>query len=343
VEALKSADDMKVLIFTNMFPFAEMPFYGSFVKDEVEALRKEGCEADVLFVNGISNKVNYLFAPFRFSAAVKRKKYDIIHCHHSFCSFIACMPKRAPVIWTFHEGEIAGGKEAARKDAWIKRLAYSKGFKRRVAGKVDAVVTVAGAFKEPLGREDAFVLPSGIDTELFTPVEREEARRELGLDMKKYYVLFLSTPSRPEKRFALAKAAITRAKAKAGEIEMLCLDNVPHERVPVYMNACNLALMTSAFEASPVTIRESLACNVAVVSTDAGDAREMLQGIPGCAVVDSDPDSIADSIVESLHRFPRVDGRSRVEKYSLAATAQRLMKIYNEVLSRQGEAWSGTK
>ena len=43
----------RILVFTNMYPFDAMPFYGSFVFDEVSALKKAGCSVDVLFVNGI--------------------------------------------------------------------------------------------------------------------------------------------------------------------------------------------------------------------------------------------------------------------------------------------------
>ena len=42
---------MRTLVFTNMFPFEGMPFYGSFVSDEVDTLRDAGVEVDVLFIN----------------------------------------------------------------------------------------------------------------------------------------------------------------------------------------------------------------------------------------------------------------------------------------------------
>ena len=52
---------MRVLVVTNMYPTAEMPFLGTFVKEQVESLRKEGVEVDVLFVNGKKNTLNYLW------------------------------------------------------------------------------------------------------------------------------------------------------------------------------------------------------------------------------------------------------------------------------------------
>ena len=43
---------MRVLAVTNMYPTPEQPAFGTFVRDQVEALRQAGIEMDVLFING---------------------------------------------------------------------------------------------------------------------------------------------------------------------------------------------------------------------------------------------------------------------------------------------------
>jgi hypothetical protein len=52
-----------------MYPSDAMPFYGSFVRDEAEALRAAGVDVDVYFVNGRANKLNYFGMPARFLCA----------------------------------------------------------------------------------------------------------------------------------------------------------------------------------------------------------------------------------------------------------------------------------
>ena len=84
---------MRVLVFTNMYPSTAMPFYGSFVRDEAEALRAAGVEVDVYFVNGRANKLNYFGMPFGFFAHLRRTRYDVIHVHHSFCGLIATLQR----------------------------------------------------------------------------------------------------------------------------------------------------------------------------------------------------------------------------------------------------------
>lgn len=328
---------MRVLVFTNMYPYSGAPFYGSFVKDEVDALRAGGLDVDVYFVNGRVSKLNYMEMPFGFWGRLYNRRYDIVHVHHSYCGFTAMLQRRVPVVWTFHEGEISDDATTARRDAGTKKLAYSKRFKRFVAQKVNAVIIVADHFRGPLGRPDAITIPAGIDTDLFTPSDRGAAREALGLDAEKRYVLFPSTPARVEKRYDLARAAVGRCRDRYPNIELIALDNVPHERVPMYMNASDLMLMTSAFEASPVTVREALACNVPVVSTAVGDVEDVLSGIDGCHVVDAaaDAGTIADAVDKVLGSGARVDARERILEYSLPNVAARVRSVYEDVIRRR--------
>src|SRR5689334_2107731 len=193
-----------------MYPSAAMPFYGSFVRDEADALREAGVDIDVYFVNGRANKLNYFGMPAGFFERIRRNPYDVIHVHHSFCGLIATLQKKIPVVWTFHEGEISGNTADALREQPIKHLAYSKKMKRYVAQKVDAVVVVAEHLREPLGRPDALWLPAGINWKRFAPGDTRKAQRQLGLSVDKRYVLFPASPSRVEKRYELAKAGFDR-------------------------------------------------------------------------------------------------------------------------------------
>jgi glycosyltransferase involved in cell wall biosynthesis len=275
--------------------------------------------------------------PFGFCRRIVAGNYDLVHVHHSYCGWVATRQRKVPVVWTFHEGEIMDNNELARSDDPAKRIAYSSGFKRRVARRVNAVIVVAEFLKEPLRRFDAITLPAGIDMDRFVPTDSAGACHALGLAPEKRYILFPSAPSRIEKRYELARAAVDDLRLNTPgneDVELISLDNVPHDRVPLYMNASELMLMTSAFEASPVTVREALACNVPVISTDIGDARVILEGIEGCRIVEPDPAFIAAALGQALSSPRRVAGRERMQAYSTEATARRLVEVYREVLGQ---------
>ena len=331
---------MRVLVFTNMYPTPEAPFYGPFVHDEVQALRRAGVDVDLYFVNGRANRLNYFEMPFEFYRRLRGGRYDIVHVHHAFCGLVATMQRTVPVVWTFHEGEITGGAKDALREHPIRHIAYSKNLKRFVARRVDAMIVVAGHLGEQLGRPDAVWIPAGVDMDLFVPMDTAAARTALGLPEGKRYVLFPSSPSRVEKRYDLASRAVDhlrKAVPAARDVELLTLDNVPHDRVPLYVNASELMLMTSSFEASPVTVREALACNVPVLCTDVGDARVVLDGIPACAIIEPEPVRIASALEKALSGPRRVESRSRMESYSLRAGIRALLDVYAKVLAN-GEA-----
>jgi len=86
------------------------------------------------------------------------------------------------------------------------------------------------------------------------------------------------------------------------------VSRVPHERVLYYVNALHTLLLTSRLEGSPNTVKEALACNVLVVSTDVGDVRERLRGVEPSTVA-TDPEALATGLVFAVQRGGRCNGR----------------------------------
>ena len=98
------------------------------------------------------------------------------------------------------------------------------------------------------------------------------------------------------------------------------------------MNVSEVLLMTSEWEASPVTIREALACNLPVVSTDVGDVRLLVEPIDGCYVVEDRAEPIADALGRVLEAGHRIEGRERVKRFSLENTAKQIINVYRELI-----------
>jgi glycosyltransferase involved in cell wall biosynthesis len=336
---LSPATSIRVLVFTNMYPTPGAPFYGTFVRDEVESLRRAGVHVDVYYVNGSRNKLAYAAMPVGLASRLAARHYDLVHVHHSFCGAVATLQRAVPVVWTFHEGAINADASERIDPRVIKLPAYSNVLKRWVAARVDAVVAVSERVRAPLGRPDAEIIPGGVDMERFVPMDRADAKRALGLPQNRRYVLFPSSPSRPEKRYQLARRALDRLHEMAPEtedVDLVVLDRIPHYQVALYMNASEVVLLTSAFEASPITIREALACNVAVVSTPVGDVPLVLEGIDGCCVVDPGVTDIAQALRGVLADARRVRGRERMYGCSRERQADRVIDVYRRVLAQRG-------
>lgn len=310
----------RVLVLTNMYPTAEHPAFGTFVAEQVESLRRRGVDIDVLFINPREGKANYLRGPWLLRRQVAARPYDLIHAHYVFCGLIAATQRRLPVVLTHHGIEVLAG--------WTAPLA-------RLASRLaDATIVTSPAMVEKLPGSPV-VIPCGIDTELFRPGPREEARRALGLPPDGKLVLFAGE-LRPEKRLDLIREAVHRLQEEDEAVQLIIAAGEPHARIPLYMNACDVLVLASDFEGSPMVVKEAMACNLPIVSTDVGDVRQVIGEVEGCFICRQDVDDLAAHLRAALRFGRRTDGRARVIGLSLDAVAGRIMHVYEETLRRHG-------
>jgi teichuronic acid biosynthesis glycosyltransferase TuaC len=303
-----------------MYPRPEHPALGSFVRDQVEALRR---------IPGVDVEV-FAFAPGGPSAYVKaavnirrrygRERFDVVHAHFGLTiapSLAAFGTARAV---TLHGTDLAHPRSRAITLATLR--------------SVDLVATVS----EPLARQvpgRAFhgrraVLPCGVDTRRFDRISRAEAREALGLEPRGPYVLFPSDPRRPEKRH-------DRAIAVAGEVPLLTLGDVEPATVPLWVNAANALLVPSEREGFGLGVLEALACEVPVLATPVGIAPQVLTGLAGTYCDEFHVDSWRRALAPHLETAdPRLSGgRARAEQFSSDAMSAKVLAAW-EALLRDG-------
>jgi hypothetical protein len=75
----------------------------------------------------------------------------------------------------------------------------------------------------------------------------------------KHLVLFTASHNNPRKRYDLAKEAVN-ALNDPSNVELIRVTETPYQLVPLYMNACDVLLLTSLHEGSPNVVKEALAC-----------------------------------------------------------------------------------
>ena len=120
-------------------------------------------------------------------------------------------------------------------------------------------------------------------------------------------------------------------KKKGWPVKMHIMQGVAHSMVPVWLNACDVLLVTSLTEGSINIVKEALGCNVPVVSVDVGDVAERLQGINGCYICDADPESIAYSIERVFSGQGSVLGRVKMKEITVKKIAYKILNFYKEI------------
>ncbi|MFZ0961606.1 MAG: glycosyltransferase [Terriglobia bacterium] len=321
-----------VLVVTNLWPTEADPSYGSFVKAQMESLRPLGVEFDVLFLNGRKSNWNYLRGVCRVRRQLRAKRYDLIHAHFGLSGWVARFQARVPVVVSFMGDDVLGRPTRSGRITPVGNLLRISGF--ILARLANSVIVKSRQMASKLRMPSAHIIPNGVDLTLFRPTDQAQARRALGLDSGKKYVLFPYNPQEARKRFDLVEAAVSLARKQVPSLELLVALGLPQERIPLFMNAADVLVMASMLEGSPNAVKEAMATNLPVITVDVGDASELIGPTAGCHVVRREAAAIAEKIIEVCRRGGRANGRDRIQKLSLEAVAQQIVNVYAAVLRR---------
>lgn len=301
-----------------------MPGDGPQIQDQLEALKARGIEVDLMYIDRYKGKKrSYAQAAWKiFLLTFQRKRYHLIHAYYGHCGFLARLQLRYPVIVTF-----LGSDLLHPRDRMIGKPA---------AKLADGIIVQSEEMKRIAKRDDAYIIPFGVNPEFFTSYLMEDARRELGLALDAKLVLFPWNPARPVKRFDLVQQAIRIVQQRYERVQLVSVFDQPHETVAKYMSACNVMVLASEHEGSPMALREAMACNLPIVSVDVGDVRQIIEHTEGCYICKREPSDIAEKLGFALERESRTNGARVVCQRDAAWGADQILLVYNTIIkSRQ--------
>lgn len=258
----------------------------SFVQSQYDSLKAEGLDMTLFPVKGRGWR-GYAKAVLELRRLVKQERPDIIHAHYSTCGFVASLAclgmRRKPKILVSILGSFPtrGVKwrlvRFAIKCLWHQALVKSE------------------RTRAQLGL-DLPVIPNGVNLDVFRVEPRAESRKKVGFEADRKYIIWCSNPERVEKNWKLAEDAVhlleseisdaLRTESEGVSVELIAVYNKTPQEVCTYMNAADCLLLTSDSEGSPNVIKEAMACNCPIVTTDVGDVRERLANLDGCYVVE---------------------------------------------------------
>src|SRR5919205_1471328 len=200
---------MRALVVTNMYPTPERPALGSFVRDQVEALRRRD-DVDVELFAFPPGLRSYPRAARELRRRFGGRRFDVVHAHFGLTAWPAVAARLGPVVVTLHGNDLFHPRSNRLTRAILPLTRLPAAVSREFSG----LLRGAGVTRR------VAVLPVGIDLERFRPISRREARARLGLDPEGRYLLFPHDPARPLKR-------LDRAREAAEGTELLTLGRVP--------------------------------------------------------------------------------------------------------------------
>ena len=322
---------MRILIISNEYPHPDRP-HNPIIQRIVAATAADERVESVEFVP-FTNR----FSDFgKIRSAAKRS--DLIHIHfggaYAFLVWIALIGIRKPKFITFHGTDIHMGElQTERRPLFRLKIRINQKcsflslrcFDRCGFVNKSLIDFIPPGLKAKTSGK-YFIQHLGVDYELFRIIPKKEAGEMLGIVSDKKQVLFSDLSGTPLKRRDIAQSIVS---ALGPDFELLVMNRVKPELVPVYLNACDFLLLTSDAEGSPNIVREALSLNVPVFSVDVGDVAEQIAGLRNSAIISREPEEAAGTILEKLSHPVAEDTRALLrDRLDFRLLAKDVVDIY---------------
>ena len=313
---------MKVLIVSSVNGGQASPF----VYEQVESIKRFGVEFEYYNVLGKGSS-GYLRNVWPLKTKIKSYQPEIIHAHYGLSGMLSLLAKgRVPLVTTFHGNDINSLHPLnTLKPNWNKMLSRLVHFGDNHS--IFVTEDIANQINAKSFNSD--IIPCQVNLDIFYPVDKDVARKELNLLPGKRYVLFSSSFLTPIKNYPLAKQACLHFD----NLELIELTGFSRHEVNLLLNACDLALITSYNEGSNQFLKEAMACNKPIVSTKVGDSTLIFGNTDGCYITKPDPEDVINNIKKALD-FGQTNGRNRIIELGLDSDtiSRRVLEVYKKTL-----------
>ena len=298
-----------------------------FIREQVEALRAQGCECEYYHIKG-KGMVGYLREVPKLCCAIRERKPDVVHAHFGLSCLVANLAtRRVPVVSTYHGSDINNPKNRKFSKLAMWLSAWNIFVSKRN-------VEIA----QP--KKHWSLIPCGVNLPLSWDELKTQKVEQLTLnqwvegvlDPNKKHMLFAGAFDNSVKDPELAKAAV----ALVDNVQLIELKGYTRNQVNALMYSCDALLMTSRTEGSPQVVKEAMACGCPIVSVDVGDVAERTEGVSGCFVVKSrEPRDIAEALEKALTFEGKTNGREKILEYGLTneQVALKIVDIYNRIVN----------
>jgi glycosyltransferase involved in cell wall biosynthesis len=213
---------------------------------------------------------------------------------------------------------------------------------------------------ETIPRERIKIIYNGAELEQFPSVttnEKIEIRQQLGLKQDSFVVGIVAN-LRPVKQVDTFLRAAALADSRLANLQFLVagdgeqrkeLENTASEGgiadktfflgkrtdIPQILAACDAAVLSSSSESFSNSIVEYLASGLAVISTDVGGCREIIEdGVNGFIVPVADPEAMATRIIElATNKHPQITSITNREKVEIMFSRESMVSSFERLYS----------
>jgi|GEM_PF-856235 len=309
-------------------------------------LKIENADVEFFLLEG-----NYWQQYIALRRKIKEYKPDIVHAHFGLTACVAELQSLVPVVTTFHNGETGHWHVNLMSSLMSLRAKY--------------VICVAQHVYDLLyfKAKNYSIIPCGVPREKMVITPKEEARKQLGWNSNKKYIIFGGAFDDERKNYKLLREAVEGVGCKVYGVQdgewkqveggeqyknIVCVEMYGLSRAECVLRMCaaDLFALPSHSEGSPQALKEAMAVNCPCLATDIADVKALFGNEPGHWILrnprktherwDADEkslDEMVELLKEALSYEGRTNGRKQIEKLELfnEQVAERIVEIYKQV------------
>ncbi|MBE0597717.1 MAG: glycosyltransferase family 4 protein [Desulfuromonadales bacterium] len=326
--------------------------------------------------------------PSRWPAIINKSVADIVNLHW-LCAEMMSVEDigriQKPLVWTLHDmWAFCGAEHVSYDNRWkdgytsVNKPAHERGIdlnrwvwnRKRNAWKKPLQIVTPSRWLADCVRQSSLMhgwpvitIPNAIDTDVWQPVDRTQARMLMGIPPDKKIIAFgaMSGGQAHHKGFDLLLAALGHLRGQLPRLEIIIFGQsrpkeVPDLGFPIYYtghlhddlslrvlySAADALVIPSRIDNLPNTGVESLTCGTPVIAFDTCGLRDIVtHQKTGWLAKAFDTEDLATGIqwalsdeshLKKMRQFARADA---VARYSFPVVAAQYQAIYQSVLDRQ--------
>ncbi|OGJ38667.1 MAG: hypothetical protein A2182_00055 [Candidatus Pacebacteria bacterium RIFOXYA1_FULL_38_18] len=315
------------------------------------------------------------------------KSADLVHCHNLHGNYfkleiLSQIASEKKLVWTLHDMSAITGKCAYVENSnewesgyhkcrnlnsyppmlwdntkymWQKKKNIYKKAKLSVVSPSLWLAKIAK--KSILKNQNIFVIPNGIDTNIFHPKNIKNIKRELNIPVDKKIILFIAQAGKKDSRKGWKYTASIIDKYRNDDsIHFICIGGgeknktknnitfIPFiekkEVLAKYYSAADLLLFTSLAENCPLVILEAMACGLPIISFDVGGIRELIENkVNGYIANYLDTEDLNNGIkyvlnlsIDEIKVMRNKNREKAIKQYSIKIMTDRYENLYTSLV-----------
>jgi teichuronic acid biosynthesis glycosyltransferase TuaC len=298
------------------------------------SLRRQGYEIDFFTINGKGFSA-YFKHIFLLRKIITKSNYDIIHAHYGLCGLVGLLARKSEKLVVSFMGDDIVGTNKPDGSVYFLSIIFSRFNVFLSHYFYDHSIVKSDEMMDKMGvQKRVSLISNGVDLNKFKPLSRETAISNTEINPQKKCIIFVSQPSRAEKNFPLARKAHDLLDDPM--VELLVLSDISNDLLKYYYNAADVLLLTSFHEGSPNVIKEAMACNCPIVTTNVGDVKWVIGNTEGCYITGFESEDVAEKLNKVLELGKKTNGRDRILELGLDSetVANKIIEIYSKVLNQ---------